>query len=134
MNEPPEQIPFRPPLRTWRAKFADAFRGLGQGMRGQNSFAVHIGCAAAVVVAAAVLGLAWNQWSLLLLCIALVLAAEMFNSALEAMARAITAQFNPHLRSALNMGSAAVLLTAMGAAAVGAIVFLRRLGEMAAWW
>ena len=57
----------------------------------------------------------------------IVLAAEMFNSALEAMARAIDTQYNRDLGDALDIASAAVLVCAVGAAAVGLIVFLHRL-------
>jgi len=62
-----------------------------------------------------------------------VLAAEMFNSALEAMARAIDSGWNANLRDALDIGSAAVLVCAGGAATVGLIVFLNRLGVALGW-
>ena len=63
-----------------------------------------------------------------------VLTAEMFNSALESMAKAITHESNPHLGGALDIGSAAVLIAAITAAVVGSIVFLNRLGEILGWW
>ena len=132
MQQSPIFIP--PPSRSWRAKFADAFRGLRAGVRGQTSFLVHLLFAAAVVTAAAVLQMGWIEWSLLVVCITLVLMAEMFNSALESMARAITSQRDPHIERALNVASAAVLLAALGAAAVGVVLFAARLGELAAWW
>jgi diacylglycerol kinase len=78
--------------RRWKRKFADAFRGLREGVRGSSSFVAHFVIAAAVLVAAAGLRMDAVQWCVLLLCIAGVLAAEMFNTALEAMARAITDQ------------------------------------------
>ncbi|NQU23523.1 MAG: diacylglycerol kinase family protein, partial [Candidatus Nealsonbacteria bacterium] len=56
-----------------------------------------------------------------------VFCAEMFNSALESLAKAITDQFDPHVRTALNVGSAAVLVASIGAAIVGAIIFLNQL-------
>ena len=66
------------PQRSWAKKFADAFRGLKQGVRGQSSFFVHFFLAAVVLVAAAVLRVERVEWCLLVLCIAGVLAAEMF--------------------------------------------------------
>ncbi len=124
----------RPTERTWVEKFRDAFRGVKAGVRGQSSFFVHFFLAAAVIAAAAIMEIGLTGWCLLLLCIALVLTAEMFNSALEWMGRAMTDQFNPDLGRALDIGSAAVLMASFGAAIVGAIVFLHRLGEMLAWW
>ena len=55
------------------------------------------------------------EWCLLLLCIAGVLTAEMFNSALESMAKAITGESDPHLGNSLDIGSAAVLVASIGA-------------------
>ena len=49
------------------------------------------------------------DWSILLLCIFGVLTAELFNSALESVARAIDTRHNPHLAAALDIASAAVL-------------------------
>ena len=116
-----------PSERSWADKFRDAFRGVKTGVRGQSSFFVHFFLAAAVLITAMVLHVDRIEWCLLVLCIALVLAAEMFNSALESMARAITDQPNPEIGNALDIGSAAVLLMAIGAAAVGLMIFLNRL-------
>lgn len=120
--------------RPWKQKFADAFRGLREGVRGASSFRVHFLVAAAVLTAAAVLRMDTVQWSVLLLCIAGVLAAEMFNSALEFMARSITADENPHIRDALDIASGAVLTAAFGSSAVGVVLFGHRAGHLLGWW
>jgi len=96
------------------------------GVRGQTSFLVHFVMAGAVLVAAALLQLDRTQWCVLVLCITVVLVAEMFNSALEQLARAVDRSENRYLGSALDIGSAAVLMAAMGATVVGSLVFLSR--------
>ena len=110
--------------RTWRRKFGDALRGCGVAVRDQRSFWVHLAFALVVPAAGVIAHLQSWQWSALCLCITLVLVAEMLNTALEALAKAVDPDVNPHLRDALDIGSAAVLLAAAGAAAVGGIVFL----------
>ena len=122
------------PKRPWREKFRDAFCGVREGVRGQNSFRVHFVMAAAVIVAAAAMRVGPGEWCILLLCVTAALAAEMFNSALERMARAITDEHDPHVGTALDIGSAAVLVASLGSVIVGTIVFLHRLGELAGWW
>jgi diacylglycerol kinase (ATP) len=62
----------------------------------------------------------------LVLCITVVQAAELFNSALECLAKAIDTNHNPHIADALDLAGGAVLVTAIGAATVGAIVFVAR--------
>jgi diacylglycerol kinase len=120
--------------RSWPKKFRDAFRGLAVGVRGQSSFRVHFLAALAVIAAAAVMRVTLVEWCVLLLCIAVVLTAETVNSALESMAKAITHEPCPHLGGALDIGSGAVLLASVGAAAVGAIIFINRLGPLVGWW
>jgi diacylglycerol kinase len=112
---------------SWAQKFRLACRGLKAGIHGQSSFFVHFFLAAAVLATAAVLGVSRAEWCLLLLCISGVLAAEMFNSALEAMARAVADEFNPHVADALDIASAAVLLSALGAVLVGLMIFVSHL-------
>jgi diacylglycerol kinase len=111
--------------RSWVVKFRDAFRGLALGVR-QRSFAVHLPAAVAVVVCGFVLRVDLVEWGLLGLCITAVLVTEMFNSALESMAKAVDRHHNPQLEVALNIGSAAVLTAALGAAAVGGTIFVYR--------
>ncbi len=120
--------------RSWSEKFRDAFRGVRSGVRGQSSFRVHLFAAAAVVAAGVALRINRIEWCLLVLCIGGVLVAEMLNSALESMAKAITGERHPHLGNSLDIGSAAVLLAAIAASIVGAIIFGHRAGVLAGWW
>ncbi len=122
------------PHRSWGTRFGDAFRGVGVGVRGEQCFRVHFAVGLAVVVAAVLMGVDRIEWCVLVLSITVVLTAEMFNSALERMAKAITEEHHPRLADALDVGSAAVLVAAMGASAVGGIIFVHRLGVVAGWW
>jgi diacylglycerol kinase len=120
--------------RSWPQKFRDAFRGLWLAVRGERSFAVHLPMAAAVAVAAVVLRVSLVEACVLTLCVTIVLAAEIFNTALERLAREIDREHNAHLAAALDIGSGAVLATAIGSATVGSAVFVYRLGLLLAWW
>ena len=122
---------YHAPDRTWRQKFADAFRGWALGVRDQRSFRVHFAFAALVLAAAAVLRLSLVEWCVLIVCISIVLAAEMFNTALEHLAKAVDRTHNRHVGNALDIGSAAVLTAAVGASLVGAVLFIARLLQ---WW
>ena len=115
------------PSRGWGEKFRAAFRGMVVGVRGQSSFFVHFSAAGLVLAAAVALRTNWLEGCVLLLCITAVMAAEMFNSALEQMALAVSDQHDPNLADALDIGSAAVLTTAIGASLIGVIIFGYRL-------
>ncbi len=115
---------FQTAPRSWPRKFRDAFRGIWVAVSTQTSFWVHLAFIVPVVAA----GFWWQievwQWCVLVLCMAGVLVAEMLNSALERMAKAVDAKFNPLVRDALDMGSAAVLLAAIASVILGFLIFL----------
>jgi diacylglycerol kinase len=119
--------------RSWRAKFADAFRGMKLGVRGHSSFFVHFFAAAVVVITAIALRCGWTHWSILILCIGFVLAAEMFNSAIETLFRGLDDKTKARCHQALDISAGAVLLASLVAALVGTIVFVHRLGQLLEW-
>jgi diacylglycerol kinase len=125
---------FHSPDRGWRQKFRDAFRGTWRGVHDQSSFRVHFVAAVLVLVAAAVLRLERKEWCLLILAISGVLVAEMFNTALEHLAKAVDRTHNPHIGNALDIGSAAVLLAAFAAVAIGLILLGPRLLTIVQAW
>lgn len=94
------------------------------GIRGQNSFYVHLPAAVIVLVTALWLKVTSAEWLTLILCITIVLSAELFNSSIEHLARAVTREEHPEVRDALDIASGAVLVASFGAIAVGLAVFL----------
>jgi diacylglycerol kinase len=127
----------QPPLNksnSWTSKFLCAFRGLRVGSQGQSSFFVHLPVACFVLAAAAQLRVTTIEWCVLVLCITIVLSAELLNAALETVARAITQEFHPQIRDALDMAAAAVLVAAIGSVVVGALILGFRLAIYLGWW
>jgi len=128
----------RPPNDYWIRKFRNAFRGAWQEVCEDRSFRVHFSVAAAVIVCAAFFqasgDFSFIEWCILLVCITVVLVAELINSAFESMAKAITDEHDPRVGAALDIGSAAVLVAAIGASIVGAMIFVRHLVGFLSWW
>lgn len=115
------------PRRSWRDKFAVAWRGLKLGIRGHSSFAVHFFFTALVLAAAVVLQCDALRWAILLGCIGLVLTAELFNSAIETLFRGLDEETRNRAWPALDIAAGAVLLASITAVVVGLIVFVTRL-------
>jgi diacylglycerol kinase len=120
--------------KHWSRKFRYAFRGLRVGIYGQSSFYVHFAVMLLVFAFGLFLQVSPLEWCVLLLCVGMVLSAELFNTAFESCAKAITKDFDDDIRNALDIASAAVLMTAISAAVVGASIFLFRLGFWLGWW
>jgi diacylglycerol kinase len=119
--------PYIRPPESWPRKFAVAVRGILLAVRTQRSFWVHLPVAVVVLVGATLHGVTRVEWAILLVCITMVLAAEAFNTALEFLAKAITQEENENIRHALDVASGAVLITSLGALAVGSLLLLTRL-------
>jgi diacylglycerol kinase len=117
------------PRRSWRMKFAAAFRGIKLGVRGHSSFFVHFFFAALVLAGAVALQCRVWQWCVLLGCIGLVLTAELFNSALETLFRGLDESTKERTWPALDIAAGAVLLASLTASVIGCIVFITRLVE-----
>jgi diacylglycerol kinase len=115
------------PRRSWRDKFRVAFRGIKLGIRGQSSFFVHFFFTILVVAAAIVLQCELWQWCVLLGCIAFVLAAELFNSAVETLFRGFDEATKERAWPALDIAAGAVLLASVFASIIGGLVLLNRL-------
>jgi undecaprenol kinase len=83
--------------------------------------------ALAVVVVAAALRVPPSSWALLALAIALVGAAELLNTALEALVDLVSPDDHPLAKQAKDVAAAAVLVASLGALATGAFVLWDRL-------
>jgi diacylglycerol kinase len=118
---------WKPPQRTWLQKFGDAFRGLFHAVTSEWSFAAHLPVAIAAVALAAWLGISPVEWALVALAIGGVLAAEVFNTSVESLARALDSGPDQRIKDALDTASAAVLVAVGAAILVGLAIFGPRL-------
>ena len=103
--------------------FNYAFEGIIHVLRTQRNLRIHFVIAAAVIAAAAALGVGRLEMIALLLAIAFVLVAEMVNSAIEGAIDVSTTSFDPNAKLAKDVAAGAVLIATVTAVAVGYLVF-----------
>lgn len=109
--------------------FQNAFRGIGLAFRSERNLRIHLGAAVLVISAMRWLNIDKTQGTILLLCIGVVMAAELFNSALEALADVVQPQHDERIRKVKDISAGAVLLLAIVAAVIGVIVLFPPLLE-----
>ena len=109
------------------ASFGYAFNGIRHLFRSQRNAQIHCLIGACALALGAVLRIARWEWLALILTITLVLAAEAFNTAIEAAVDVATRTRHPLARVAKDVGAGAVLLCAIGAVASGCIIFIPHL-------
>ncbi len=120
--DPPPAPPRRPPP-TILETFNYAVQGVIHVLRTHRNMRIHVAVAAAVLIAAVVLGVSRLELIALLISIAFVLIAEMINSAIEGAVDVATSSFDPMAKLAKDIAAGAVLIAAVNAIAVGYLVF-----------
>lgn len=106
--------------QPWFRRLGFALTGLKCTLRSEYSFRVHMVAALSAFVA-----LVWWRpapvwWAVVALTIALVVAAELINTALEHLADHLHPEEHPRIRVVKDCAAAAVLIASLGALAVAA--------------
>ena len=113
--------------------FVYAARGFAYAVRTQRNMRFHLCAAFYVVLAGLVTDLSASEWAAVLLCIGLVLALELVNTAIEYTCDSITKEYAEPVKRAKDCAAGAVLCAAAVAAVVGCIVFFGQGRPCAAW-
>ena len=108
-------------VRWFAARVGFAARGFRLAIR-QANLRIMLAIAGVVVVLAAILDVSAGSWAILLLCIAVVLGAELLNSALETLADRVEPDQDPAIRDTKDIAAAAVLVVSVIAAVTGVVV------------
>jgi diacylglycerol kinase (ATP) len=118
---PRPQAP-RSALRALAASFRFAWDGVVETALHQRNMRIHLVAGIAVALLGSAVRLGAAEDVALLLCVFLVLAAEVANSALEALVDLVTLERHDLARKAKDAGAGAVLVLAAGSVAVLAAV------------
>jgi undecaprenol kinase len=101
-----------------RLKFA--FAGLSYAIAAERSVRTHLMCLVGVVAVLAYLRPAPVWWALVLVISCAVIAAELFNTAVERLADQLQPDLHPQIRIIKDCAAAAVLVLSAGALCVAA--------------
>jgi len=100
-----------------------ALQGVLQGVRAQRHLRFHFVAALLALLAGAVMGLSRAEVLVLLFAITLVILAELFNTAIEAVVDLVTTTYHPLAKHAKDVAAGAVLIAALNAVVVGLLLF-----------
>jgi diacylglycerol kinase (ATP) len=111
---------------TRRLNFA--LTGLAGALRSESSFRVQIIATLGVLAALLWLRPAPVWWAIVAVAVALVLAAELLNTAVEHLADHLHPELHPHIKAVKDCAAAAVLIASLGALAVAIALLYELLG------
>jgi diacylglycerol kinase (ATP) len=90
---------------------------------GQHNAWVHAAATVAVAGAGVAVGLSRQEWCWVVLAVVGVWTAEALNTALEFLCDVASPEFHPLVEKSKDVAAAAVLIAALGAVAIGGLVF-----------
>ncbi|MCY7328133.1 MAG: diacylglycerol kinase family protein [Saprospiraceae bacterium] len=128
MAEPAERVAdrLRPPEGLWRrrvASFGHAGRGVWSALRSEVHLRFHALATVVVIGLGFYYGITRLEWALVAISVACVWAAELMNTAIEALTDLASPAYHPLAGKAKDVAAGAVLLAALGALVVGVLVF-----------
>ena len=107
--------------------FGYAFKGIRHASATQLNFRVHLVAALAAVCFGFALNISCGEWLWVILCIGMVIAAELFNTALEFLTDLVSPEYNKKAGLVKDLAAGAVLVTAICALLIGLVIFVPKL-------
>lgn len=107
--------------------FRYAAEGMIYAILTQRNMQIHLGVAWLVMLLSLFLDVSNLEIILIFFAIVLVIAAELINTAIEAVVDLVTDRFHPLAKIAKDVAAAAVLLTALQAVIIGFLIFYDKL-------
>jgi diacylglycerol kinase (ATP) len=107
--------------------FGFAFRGIGKLIKEEHNAWIHCFAALCVIVAGFCFGLSVMEWVAIVFAIGSVLAAEAFNTAIEALCDFASPAYQEAIKHTKDLAAGAVLIIAIAAAVVGLLIFIPKI-------
>ena len=107
--------------------FKYAFEGIIMTIRSETNMKIHLFVMLLVIVAGVVLELNATQWKICIILFSLVIAGELFNTAIEAVVDMLMPEFHPKAKIAKDAAAGGVLVLAIGAAIIGLMIFIPKI-------
>jgi len=119
-----------PPKFSWRARFRSfsyAFQGLAWFFKREHNAWIHGMATILVLLMCFVFKISGMEFIVVLFAVALVLIAEIFNTAIEKIMDHLSPSTHPAVKIIKDVAAAAVLIAAIAAIIAGLIVFIPKI-------
>lgn len=107
--------------------FGFAWNGLKIMFKNEHNFRIHTFATSLVIIAGICFGISFWEWLIIALTIAFVMVTEILNTAIEYICDYLTEEHDIRIGVIKDIAAAAVLVSAIGAAIVGVLIFGRQI-------
>lgn len=111
---------FRKQIRS----FGYAWKGIRCCVGKEQNLSFHLIATVVTVTSGFALGITRTEWMMVILCIGVVIAAELFNTALEKLVDLVSPERHPLAGQVKDIAAGAVLVCATATAIIGLIIFV----------
>ena len=112
-------------------KIINSFKYAGEGIinsfKTERNMKIHVFIMICVIVLGFFLNINKIEWSICILLFVLVIAGELFNTAIETIVDMITPHKNEKAKLAKDVAAGGVLVLAIGAAIIGLLIFVPKM-------
>src|SRR3954452_6712442 len=129
-NQQPQPIDYHTNINFWRGRFLSflaAVEGVAYTFRTQPNTWIELGALVVVLAAGFWFGISFLEWALLGFTIAVIMALEAVNTAIEAVVDLVSPQYHPLAKIAKDTAAGAMVIAALGSLFVAACIFGPRL-------
>ena len=107
--------------------FSNAFNGLWTFLLHDRNGKIHLTATIAVIILSFALNISLTEWIAVLLCIAIVMALEMINAAIEKLCDVVHKDFHPVIKMIKDISAGAVLWASIISAVIACIIFIPKI-------
>lgn len=107
--------------------FKYAFEGFISSFKTERNMKIHIIIMILVIIAGNLLKINKFEWIVCIICFAIVIGGELFNTAIENVVDMVMPYKNEKAKIAKDISASAVLILAIGSAIIGLIIFMPKI-------
>ena len=107
--------------------FKYAIQGVLSSFKTERNMKIHIFIMILVIISGIILKINKYEWMICIICFAIVISGELFNTAIETVVDMVMPYKNEKAKLAKDIAAGAVLVLAIGAAICGLIIFVPKI-------
>lgn len=121
-------------LKVKSKKLVNSFKYAGEGivssLKTEKNMKIHVIIMFLVILDGVLLKINKEEWITCIICFAIVIAGEIFNTAIETVVNIVMPYRNEKAKLAKDISAGGVLVLAIGAAIIGLIIFVPKIIEI----
>ena len=114
-------------MKKFINSFKYAIQGIFTSFKTEKNMKIHILIMLLVIIAGILLKISKLEWIICIILFSIVIAGELFNTAIETVVDMVMPDKNEKAKIAKDVSAGAVLLVAIGAAIIGLMIFIPKI-------